>query len=135
MYQCIEEMIMHWFSVGVAVLAAVGIIVIGILYLFNPRTASQSFGLPLPEVGANIVWWLRLKGLRDVVAGMVVLALVVWREPRLLGIVLMIEAMIPVGDMSLVLMAKGSTKTALGVHGLTAVLMILAAIPLIVGPA
>jgi hypothetical protein len=135
MYQCIEETIMHWFSVGVAVLAAVGIIVIGILYLFNPRTASQSFGLPLPEVGANIVWWLRLKGIRDVVAGMVVLALVVWREPRLLGIVLMIEAMIPVGDMSLVLMAKGSTKTALGVHGLTAVLMILAAIPLIVGPA
>ncbi|TGX54397.1 DUF4267 domain-containing protein [Sphingomonas gei] len=124
---------MHWFSIGVALLAAVGIILVGGMYLFNPRAATQSFGLPLPEAGANIAWWLRLKGVRDVVSGLVVLALVIWGTPRLLGIVLMIEAMIPAGDMSLVLTAKGSTATALGVHGLTAGLMILAAIPLIMG--
>lgn len=124
---------MHWFSIGVALLAASGIIVVGVMYLSNPRGATQSFGLPLPEAGANIAWWLRLKGVRDIASGLVVLALVVWGDARLLGIVLLIEAMIPVGDMTLVLAAKGSTKTALGVHGLTAALMILAAIPLIVG--
>jgi hypothetical protein len=32
--------------------------------------------------------------------------------------------------MSLILAAKGSTKAAVGMHGLTAALMILAAIPL-----
>jgi len=122
---------MYWFSIAVAWLAALGIIAIGFMYLTNPRAATQSFGLPLPEQGPNIAWWLRLKGVRDVVSGLVVLALMAWGGPRMLGLVLLIEAIIPVGDMSLILAAKGSTGRALGVHGLTAALMILAAIPLI----
>ena len=126
---------MHWFSIGVALLAAAGIVVVGVMYLFDPRAATLSFGLPLPEEGANVDWWLRLKGTRDIVSGLVVLALTVWGGPRLLGIVLMIEAFIPVGDMALVLAARGRARSALGIHGLTAALMILAAIPLMVGPA
>ena len=122
---------MHWFSTGVAVLVAVGIIVIGVMYLSDPRAATRSFGLPLPEVGANIAWWLRLKGVRDIVSGLLVLALMVWGGPRMVGIALLIEAIIPAGDMSLILAAKGSTKRAFGMHGLTAALMILAAIPLV----
>ena len=58
-----------------------------------------------------------------------------WGSPYLLGIILLIEAIIPAGDMSLILAAKGSTRTAFGVHGLTSALMILAAIPLIMGAA
>lgn len=126
---------MHWFAIGVAMLAAVGIIAIGLLYLFNPRAATQSFGLPLPEEGPNIAWWLRLKGVRDIASGLVLLALAVWGGSRLLGIALMIDAMIPAGDMSLILAAKGSAKRAFGIHGLTAALMILAAIALIAGRA
>ncbi|MCG2666667.1 DUF4267 domain-containing protein [Bradyrhizobium sp. GCM10023182] len=122
---------MSWFSIAVAWLAALGIIAIGVMYLTNPRAVTQSFGLPLPEQGPNVAWWLRLKGVRDVVSGLVVLALMAWGGPRMLGVVLLIEAIIPVGDMSLILAAKGSTARALGVHGLTAALMILAAIPLI----
>lgn len=122
---------MHRFAIGVAMLVAVAIIAIGVMYLSKPRVATQSFGLPLPEEGPNIVWWLRLKGVRDIVSGLVVLALVVWGGSQLLGIALVIEAMIPVGDMSLILAAKGSAKRAFGIHGLTAALMILAAIPLI----
>ena len=124
---------MHWFSNGIALLAAAGIIAMGAMYILNPRGATLSFGLPLPEEGANIAWWLRLKGVRDIVAGLVVLAMMVWGGPRILGIVLLIEALIPIGDMSLVLAAKGSTKAALGMHGLTAALMVAAAIPLILG--
>ena len=126
---------MHWFSTGVALLVALGIIALGAMYIFNPRAATQSFGLPLPEEGANVAWWLRLKGSRDIASGLVVLALIAWGGARILGIVLLIEAIIPAGDMSLILAAKGSTKRALGIHGLTAALMIAAAIPLIVGAA
>ena len=61
---------MHWVSIGVALLVAVGVIAIGTMYLSNPRAATRSFGLPLPEVGANIAWWLRLKGVRDIVSGL-----------------------------------------------------------------
>ena len=122
---------MHGFSIGVALLVAVAIIAIGFMYLSNPRAATLSFGLPLPEEGANIAWWLRLKGVRDIVSGLIVLAVLMSGGPRMAGIVLMIEAIIPAGDMSLILAAKGSTGRALGIHGLTAALMILAAILLI----
>ncbi|NGM37974.1 MULTISPECIES: DUF4267 domain-containing protein [Methylobacterium] len=121
---------MYWFSMAVALLVALGIIALGILYLANPRAATRSFGLPLPEEGANVAWWLRLKGVRDISSGLVVLALMAWGPPRVVGLALLIEALIPVGDMSLILAAKGSTWRAFGIHGLTAVLMIVAAIPL-----
>ena len=124
---------MHWFSVGVAMLAAIGIIVVGTLYLSDPRAATRSFGLPLPEEGVNIAWWLRLKGVRDIVSGLVLLALMVWGGPRTVGVALLVQAMIPTGEMSLILAAKGSTRSAFAMHGLTAALMILAAIPLIAG--
>ncbi len=126
---------MHWFSFGVALLTAIGIIGIGVMYLLQPRVMTRNFGLPLPEEGRNIVWWLRLKGSRDIVSGLVVLAVMVWGSPYLLGIILLIEAIIPTGDMSLILAAKGSIKTAFGVHGLTAALMLLAAVPLLMGAA
>jgi hypothetical protein len=126
---------MLWFSIAVALLVAIGIIVLGAMYLFNPRGATQSFGLPLPEPGANVGWWLRLKGTRDIVSGLVLLTLVILGAPRLIGIVLLIQALIPAGDMTLVLASKGSTKAAFGIHGLTVAFMILAAIPLILGVA
>ena len=62
---------MYWYSIGIAVLAALGIIAIDPMYLLSPRTATQSFGRPLPEAGANVAWWLRLKGVRDAVSGLV----------------------------------------------------------------
>jgi hypothetical protein len=126
---------MHWFSYGVALLAAIGIMGIGAMYLFRPRVMTHNFGLPLPEEGRNTTWWLRLKGSRDIVSGLVVLALMTWGSPQMLGIVLLIEAIIPTSDMATILAAKGSTGAALGVHGLTAALMIAAAIPLIIGVA
>lgn len=124
---------MHWFSIGVALLVAIGIIGIGLMYLFNPAAMVPGFGLPLPEQGANLTWWLRLKGMRDIVSGLVVLAALAWAGPRMLGIVLVIEALIPIADMSLILAARGRTGTALGVHGATAALMVVAAIPLVAG--
>jgi hypothetical protein len=124
---------MHWLSIGVALLVALGIIAIGAQYVVSPRTATRSFGLPLPEEGANIAWWLRLKGVRDIVAGLTILALMAWGGLRAVGIILLVDAFIAVGDMLVILAAKGSTRHAFGVHGLTALLMILAAIPLIMG--
>ena len=124
---------MHWFAFGTALLVALAIIAIGTQYVVSPLTATRSFGLPLPENGANIPWWLRLKGVRDIASGLVVLAFMVWGAPREVGIVLLVEAVIPVGDMLTILAAKGSTKSAFGIHGVTAVLMVLAAILLMTG--
>jgi hypothetical protein len=124
---------MHWLTLGIALLVALAIIAIGTLYVVNPRTATRSFGLPLPEDGANIAWWLRLKGVRDIVSGLAVLAFMSWGVPRGVGIILLVEAVTPVGDMLVILAAKGSTKSAFGMHGLTAAIMVLAAIPMLIG--
>jgi hypothetical protein len=122
---------MHWLPFGIALLVALGIMAIGTQYVVSPRTATRSFGLPLPEDGANVAWWLRLKGVRDIVSGLAVLAFMAWGVPRGVGLILLVEAIIPVGDMLVILAAKGSAKSAFGIHGFTALLMILAAIPLI----
>ena len=124
---------MHWLALGMALLVALAIIAIGTQYVVSPRTATRSFGLPLPESGANIAWWLRLKGVRDIASGLIVLAFMAWGVPREVGLILLVLTVIPVGDMLLILAAKGSAKSAFGMHGLTAVLMVLAAIPLITG--
>ena len=124
---------MHWLSLGMALLLALAIIAIGARYVVSPMTATRSFGLPLPENGPNIAWWLRLKGVRDIVGGLAVLAFVAWGAPRAVGVILLVEAIIPVGDMALILAAKGSTKSASGIHGLTAALMVLAATPMMIG--
>lgn len=126
---------MHWFSSGVAMLVAVGIIGIGLMYLLHPQKMTPNFGLPIPDSGLNTQWWLRLKGARDVVSGLVVLATMAWGSSLMLGMILLIEALIPLADMSLILAARGSTRIAVYVHGVTAMLMILGAIPLIVGAA
>jgi hypothetical protein len=124
---------MNWFSTGVVLLVSAGIIVIGVIYLFNPRAAAQGFGLPPPESGAHTTWWLRLKGVRDIVSGLVLLAMMMWSDPHSVGIVLLVQALIPLGDMTLVLGAKGSRGHAFGVHGVTAALMVAAALPLVTG--
>jgi hypothetical protein len=126
---------MHQLALGLAALVALAIIVIGALYLSMPRAAILSFGLPLPEEGPNIAWWLRLKGVRDIASGLAVLAFMVWGGSHMVGIILLVEAIIPVGDMLVILAAKGSARSAFGMHGLTALLMILAAVPLTMGVA
>ena len=118
---------MHGIGIVLAVLLALAIIVIGALYLVSPRAAASGFGLPLPEDGPNIAWWLRLKGVRDLVSGLLVLALMAWSGLRPVGLILFVYSLIPIGDLLMILAAKGSTKRAFGVHGVTASLMILAA--------
>ncbi|TDG05790.1 DUF4267 domain-containing protein [Paraburkholderia guartelaensis] len=124
---------MHGFSFGLALFLALAILAIGTHYLVRPLAATRSFGLPLPESGANIAWWLRLKGVRDIASGLVVLAFMVWGTPLWVGVVLLVEAVIPVGDMLLILAAKGSTKSAFGMHGATAALMVFTAISMMMG--
>jgi hypothetical protein len=70
---------------------------------------------------------------RAIAAGLTVLAMMVWGGPQMIGIILLVEALIPIGDMLVILAAKGSARSAFGMQGLTALLMILAAVPLTMG--
>src|ERR1700761_6814926 len=107
---------MHWLVLGMAALLAFAIIAISAEYIASPVAATRRFGLRLPENGADTAWWLRLKGVRDIVSGLVVLAFMAWGVAYGVGLVLLVEALIPIGDMLMILAAKGSPKHAFGIH-------------------
>src|SRR5262249_34024849 len=42
---------MHWFAIGTALVVATGIIVIGLMYLFNPRAPTQALACRFQKMG------------------------------------------------------------------------------------
>ena len=115
----------------VTALIAVGIMVIGCFYLASPQRVLGSFGLKPPASDADTLAWLRLKGIRDVASGLALLTLMLTTESRTVGIVLLVFAIIPFGDMSNILVSGGRKATAFSVHGVTCAVMLLVGLLLI----
>jgi hypothetical protein len=116
---------------SLAALMAAAIIVIGCLYLVSPERMTGSFGLKPPASDADTRAWLRLKGIRDVVSGLVVLTMMLAADRRSLGIALLVEAIVPLGDMSIVLGSGGSKSKAFSIHGVTCAVMLVVGLLLI----
>jgi len=114
-----------------AALLAMGIIVIGCFYLVSPERILVTFGLKPPASDADTLAWLRPKGIRDVVAGLVVLTMMLTADKRLVGIALLVEAVVPFGDMSIILVSGGSRSRAFSVHGVTGAVMLVVGLLLI----
>ena len=113
-------------SLILAALVAVGIIVIGCFYLLSPERVLGSFGLKPPASDADTRAWLRLKGIRDVASGLAVLTMMLTTDSRTVGIVLLVFAIIPFGDMFNILVSGGRKATAFSVHGVTCAVMLFA---------
>ncbi|WAL65977.1 DUF4267 domain-containing protein [Amycolatopsis cynarae] len=108
------------------VLAAAGILFIlyiGMSYVLTPETTAPGFGLPSWPSGDG-GGFLILKGIRDIVSGLVLSVLLLTGHRRALGWVLLVEALTPFGDMTNVLAHGGSATVAFSVHGLTAALVV-----------
>ena len=109
---------------SLAALMAVAIMVIGCFYLVSPERISGTFGLKPPASDADTRAWLRPKGIRDVVSGLVVLTMMLAADTRSVGIALLVEAIVPLGDMSIVLGSGGSKSKAFSIHGVTCAVML-----------
>ena len=116
---------------SVAALIAVAVMTIGCFYLVAPQRISGSFGLKPPASDADTRAWLRLKGIRDLGAGLVVLTMMLTADLRTVGIALIAFAIIPLGDMAIVLGSGGSTSKAFSIHGLTCAVMLVVGLLLI----
>ena len=112
-------------------LVAVAIIVIGGFYIASPERVTPSFGLNPPAADVDTRAWLRLKGSRDIASGFVVLALMLAADSRTVGIVMLVFAIIPFGDMSIILASGGRRATAFSVHGITCAVMLVVGLFLI----
>ncbi|MFE7800010.1 DUF4267 domain-containing protein [Nocardia sp. NPDC057440] len=112
-------------ATALSLIGAAFILYIGLSYLITPETIATGFGLPEWPKG-DAVAFMNLKGVRDTASGVLILALLAVRQRFALGIVMLVLALIPTGDMLTVLSWNGSTAAAFGIHGLTAVLVALA---------
>ncbi|MGF0317132.1 DUF4267 domain-containing protein [Nocardia fluminea] len=117
-------------ATALSLLGGLFIIYVGINYLIVPETTAAGFGLPAVPEG-DAVAFLNLKGVRDVVSGLVILGLLATKQRFALGVAMLANSLTPFGDMATVLSWHGSTATALGVHGFTAVLVALAGVLLL----
>ena len=112
-------------------LIAVGITIIGCFYILSPERMSGTFGLKPPASDADTRAWLRLKGIRDVASGLVLLTMMLTRDAQTVGVVLLVFAIIPFGDMSNILVSGGRKATAFSVHGVTCAVMLVVGLLLI----
>ncbi|MGE2720374.1 DUF4267 domain-containing protein [Mycolicibacterium celeriflavum] len=112
-----------------ALAGAIAIIAIGVRFLLQPRQATLAFGIA-PD---NVRGLTAIKGVRDITSGAV--PLVVWAAAGLgpLGWALIAAALTPIGDAVIVLANGGKLSAALGIHGLTAALLIAAGLVLALG--
>lgn len=80
-------------------LVAAAIIFIGARFILAPITAARGFGVRGPlEDPTDFSPWLCVKGSRDIASGLFVILLMIEGSPRLLGELLIVAAIIPIGD-------------------------------------
>lgn len=112
-------------ATALSLIGAAFILYIGISYLIAPESIATGFGLPEWPTG-DAVAFMNLKGVRDTVSGIIILALLALGQRFALGITMLAMALVPIGDMTTVLAYDGSPAAAFGIHGLTALLVALA---------
>ena len=96
-----------------------------------PERVVGSFGLKLPASDPDTRAWLRLKGCRDLALGLVVLAMMLTADRQTVSTTLLVAAIVPFGDMSIVLKSGGSRSKAFFIHGATCAVLLAAGLLLI----
>ncbi len=111
-------------QLALAALIAAGVVALGCFYLAAPERISGSFGLKPPASDADTRAWLRLKGIRDLASGLVMLTMMLTADTRTVGVALLVFAIVPFGDMSIILGSGGRKATAFSVHGAACAMML-----------
>ena len=113
----------------VALAGCLFILVIGARFLLAPTVATAGFGVPEDRPRA----FTSIKGVRDITSGVVPLVVLAVAGPHVFGWALLAAAITPVGDAVIVVTNGGTWRHALGVHGATAVVLVVAGLVLAVG--
>jgi hypothetical protein len=113
-------------AVLIGLVICVAVIALGIRFLLAPRRATLDFGVAADNLRALT----QIKGVRDIASGVVLL--VVWAAAgrTAFGWALIAAAFTPAADAVIVLGNGGKLATALGIHGLTAALLVAAGLVL-----
>ena len=108
---------------GTGVIAA-AIVFIGCRFLLAPSTAAGAYGVPAATEPHSRAY-LSAKGIRDIASGLFTAMLIAYGSAHALGWFMLIATLIPIADAMIVLHQGGSRTIAFGVHGATAVAMLI----------
>jgi hypothetical protein len=114
------------FAYGLAIVLDVLIAAIGARFLIAPSVAAAGFGVPADAAGNGA--YLAAKGVRDVSLGIIGLALLAFAGAQAEAWFMLGAAIIPLGDMVIVLRHGGTRAIAFGVHFATAVVVLISAV-------
>ena len=103
---------------------AAGIIFIGCRFLLAPSTAAAAYGVAA-DAEPHSRAYLFAKGIRDIASGLFTAMLIAHGSAHALGWFMLIATLIPIADAGIVLRQGGSRTIAFGVHGGTAVAMLI----------
>ena len=103
---------------------AIAIIFIGSRFLLAPSTAAAAYGVPAGAEAYSRAY-LSAKGIRDIASGLFAAMLIAYGSADALGWFMLIATLIPIADALIVLHQGGSRTIAFGVHGGTAVAMLI----------
>jgi hypothetical protein len=111
---------------------ALGIIFIGIRFIIHPEVGALGYGIPFEN--ANDAIYGRIKGIRDVFSGIVLLPLLWMRMRKAVAWVFTVATAVPVFDFLVILSYKGSSDIShLLIHGITAGVMVITSVLLFYG--
>ncbi len=88
-------------SYTIAFLTGLGMIFLGARFLLSPEVAEAGYGIHFNEQGDYSFHYI--KGIRDILSGMLLCAFVLMNERRALGVTLLAGTMVPITDMLIVL--------------------------------
>lgn len=108
-----------------AALLAAAIIVIGARFLITPRTAADGYGVTPDIDQPGVRAYLSVKAIRDITTGLFVAILLLAHATHLAGWIMLAATIIPIVDATIVLRNGGAKSIAYGVHGGTAVVMLI----------
>lgn len=120
----------YWLSGAIAL----GIVLIGARFFLAPHAAAAAYGV---SVRPDPRWeaYLSVKAVRDIASGLFTVILILNQSAHLLGWFILAAAIIPLVDAVIVLRHGGTRTVALGIHGVTAVAMLITSALLLLGGA
>ncbi|MFJ9566738.1 DUF4267 domain-containing protein [Streptomyces fuscichromogenes] len=109
-----------------AVLLDLFCLFLGYRFLFRPGPAAAGYGVPA-DPGGDAGAYLSVKGVRDGASGVVGLALLAFAGAHAEAWFMLCVALVPLGDMLIVLRHGGTRAVAFGIHLATAIVVLISA--------
>jgi hypothetical protein len=111
---------------------ALGIIFIGIRFITNPDIGGLGYGIPFKHADDTV--YGRIKGIRDLFSGLVLLPMLWMRMRKAVAWVFTVSIVVPAFDFLVILCNNSSSDIShLLIHGITAVVMVTTSILLFYG--